>query len=156
MNRTLVVLAALAFAVHAAATSGRSVLVSGLTVVVAMAGMFLTGLQLFDGFAVASILVVLISVVGSVTVLPALLSLLGDKVELGRIPLLARTTTRTTRGGGAAAGGGGRLWGALLGRVLARPWISVVLAGGFLLAMAASNIATSWIPVSVLATAGSL
>src|SRR6185437_3171435 len=67
----------------AAATSGRSVLVSGLTVMVAMSGMFLAGVQIFDGFAIATISVVLIAVVGSVTVLPALLSLLGDKVELG-------------------------------------------------------------------------
>jgi uncharacterized membrane protein YdfJ with MMPL/SSD domain len=111
----------------AAATSGRSVLISGLTVVVAMSGMFLAGLQLFDGFAIASILVVLISVAGSVTVLPALLSLLGDKVELGRIPVLARRPSD----------GGGRAWSALLGRVLARPWLSVVLAGGFLVALAA-------------------
>ena len=74
----------------AAATSGRSVLVSGMTVLVAMAGMFLAGMQLFDGFAVATISVVLIAIVGSVTVLPALMSLLGDKVMLGRVPFLRR------------------------------------------------------------------
>ena len=121
----------------AAATSGRAVVVSGLTVVIAMAGMFLTGLQLFDGFAIASILVVLIAVVGSVTVLPALLSLLGDKVELGRIPILARKTRSGSMASGGSLGRGGRLWGAVLGRVLARPWISVALAVGFLLALAA-------------------
>ena len=70
----------------AAATSGRSVLVSGLTVVVAMSGMFLSGMLLFEGFAHAAILVVLVAVVGSVTVLPALLSVLGDHVDLGRVP----------------------------------------------------------------------
>ena len=70
----------------AAATSGRSVLVSGMTVVVAMSGMFLSGMLLFDGFAVAAILVVLVAVLGSVTVLPALLSVLGDRVDLGRVP----------------------------------------------------------------------
>ena len=75
----------------AAATSGRSVLVSGLTVMVAMAGMFLAGMQIFDGFAIATISVVLIAVAGSVTVLPAMLSLLGDKVEFGRVPFLRRT-----------------------------------------------------------------
>ena len=64
----------------AAATSGRSVLVSGLTVVVAMSGMFLSGMLLFDGFGLATILVVLVAMLGSVTVLPALLSLLGDRV----------------------------------------------------------------------------
>src|SRR5215469_14693956 len=108
----------------AAATSGRSVLVSGLTVMVAMAGMFLASVQIFDGFAIATISVVLIAVVGSVTVLPALLSLLGDKVELGRIPLLSRP-------------GGGRFWTAVLDRVLSRPGRSAVLATGLLLALAA-------------------
>jgi uncharacterized membrane protein YdfJ with MMPL/SSD domain len=112
----------------AAATSGRSVLVSGLTVMVAMAGMFLAGVQIFDGFAIATISVVLIAVVGSVTVLPALLSLLGDKVELGRVPFLGRH-----RGGPA----GGRFWTAVLDRVLSRPGRSAVLATGLLLALAA-------------------
>ncbi len=109
----------------AAATSGRSVLVSGLTVIVAMSGMFLSGMMLFDGFAVATILVVLIAVAGSVTVLPALLSLLGDKVEFGRVPFLRRQ--RTT----------GRFWSAVLRPVLARPGISAVLAAGVLLLLAA-------------------
>jgi uncharacterized membrane protein YdfJ with MMPL/SSD domain len=112
----------------AAATSGRSVLVSGLTVMVAMAGMFLAGVQIFDGFAIATISVVLIAVVGSVTVLPALLSLLGDKVELGRVPFLRRAGRQA---------GGGRFWTAVLDRVLSRPGRSAVLATGLLLALAA-------------------
>jgi uncharacterized membrane protein YdfJ with MMPL/SSD domain len=111
----------------AAATSGRSVLVSGLTVMVAMAGMFLAGVQIFDGFAIATISVVLIAVVGTVTVLPALLSLLGDKVELGRIPFLGRIGRR----------GGSRFWSAALDRVLSHPAWSAVLATGLLLALAA-------------------
>jgi uncharacterized membrane protein YdfJ with MMPL/SSD domain len=111
----------------AAATSGRSVLVSGLTVIVAMAGMFLAGVQIFDGFAIATISVVLIAMVGSVTVLPALLSLLGDKVELGRIPFLSRTRRQ----------GGGRFWTAVLDRVLSHPGRSAVLATGLLLGLAA-------------------
>ena len=109
----------------AAATSGRSVMVSGLTVMVAMAGMFFSGMRLFDGFAVATILVVLIAVIGSVTVLPALLSLLGDKVEFGRIPFLRRK--RST----------GRVWNAVLRPVLRRPGIAAVLATGVLLVLAA-------------------
>src|SRR5512146_3106877 len=111
----------------AAATSGRSVLVSGLTVIVAMAGMFLAGVQIFDGFAIATISVVLIAVGGSVTVLPALLSLLGDKVELGRIPFLGRIGRR----------GGSRFWAAALDRVLSHPALSAVLAAGLLLGLAA-------------------
>ena len=94
----------------AAATSGRSVLISGLTVIVAMAGMFLSGMQLFAGFAVATISVVLIAVAGSVTVLPALMSLLGDKVELGRIPFLGQARRPA---------GGGRIWNTVLRGVLA-------------------------------------
>ncbi len=111
----------------AAATSGRSVLVSGLTVVVAMSGMFLSGMQLFDGFATGTILVVLIAMLGSVTVLPALLSLLGDRVELGRIPGLRRLRRPQ---------GGSRVWGAILRRVLARPGISAVASAAFLLVLA--------------------
>jgi RND superfamily putative drug exporter len=111
----------------AAATSGRSVLVSGLTVMVAMAGMFLSGMMLFEGFAVATILVVLIAVIGSVTVLPALLSLLGDKVEFGRIPFLRRKRSTGT----------GRCWNAILRPILRRPGISAVLAAGVLLLLAA-------------------
>ena len=111
----------------AAATSGRSVLVSGLTVVVAMSGMFLSGMLLFDGFAVGTILVVLVAMLGSVTVLPALMSLLGDRVEWGRIPGLGRLRRPQ---------GGSRVWGAILRRVLSRPAVSAVTAGAFLLLLA--------------------
>ncbi len=86
----------------AAATSGRSVLVSGLTVVVAMAGMFLAGNAVFSAVAQATILVVLVAVIGSVTVLPALLALLGDRVDRGRSP-----SSASDRGvSGAAVGSG--------------------------------------------------
>jgi RND superfamily putative drug exporter len=112
----------------AAATSGRSVLVSGLTVMVAMAGMFLAGVQIFDGFAIATISVVLIAVAGSVTVLPALLSLLGDKVMLGRIPFLGRMSRPA---------GSGKVWTAVLDRVLSRPGRSAAVATGLLLLLAA-------------------
>src|SRR5262245_45189147 len=111
----------------AAATSGRSVLISGLTVMTAMAGMFLTGDQTFASFGVATILVVAIAMLGSLTVLPALLSKLGDGVDRGRIPLLSRLR-RTDREG--------RVWGAIIDRVLRRPLLSAVLAGGFLVLLA--------------------
>ena len=112
----------------AAATSGRSVLISGLTVMVAMAGMFLTGYQTFSSLALATILVVAVAVLGSLTVLPALLSRLGDKVDRPRVPLVGRLRRDD---------GEGRLWGAIVDRVLRRPVLSVVLAGGLLLALAA-------------------
>ena len=74
----------------AAATSGRAVLFSGFVVMTAMAGMFLMGSQTFASFGVGTVLVVAIALLGSLTVLPAVLSKLGDRVERGRIPLLAR------------------------------------------------------------------
>src|SRR5262249_56044504 len=74
----------------AAATSGRAVLVSGLTVMVAVAGLFLAGAGVFRGMAAGTIIVVAMSVVGSVTVLPALLSKLGERIESGRVPGLHR------------------------------------------------------------------
>jgi uncharacterized membrane protein YdfJ with MMPL/SSD domain len=111
----------------AAATSGRSVLISGLTVMAAMAGMFLTGDKTFMSFAMATILVVAIAVLGSLTVLPALLSRLGDKVNKGRIPFLQRFQKP----------GGGRFWGWIIDRVLRRPVLSAALSAGFLLALAA-------------------
>ena len=74
----------------AAATSGRSVLISGLTVIVAMAGMLFTGDKTFMGFGVATMIVVAIAVLGSLTVLPAILAALGDKVGKPRVPFVHR------------------------------------------------------------------
>ena len=99
----------------AAATSGRAVVISGLTTVVAMSGMFLAGLAVFDSFAVGTILVIAVAVVGSLTVLPALLSLLGRWVDRPRIPLLWRLTRRE---------GGSRFWPAVLRPVLRRPAVA--------------------------------
>ncbi|MEU8560833.1 MMPL family transporter [Streptomyces cyaneofuscatus] len=109
----------------AAATSGRAVLVSGLTVMVAMGGMFLSGLLLFKGFALATIIVVFIAMLGSVTVLPALLSWLGDRVDAGRIPFLNRRARQ-----------GGHISGRVLGPVLARPRLFAVAATVLLLGLA--------------------
>ena len=111
----------------AAATSGRSVLVSGLTVMTAMAGMFLTGDPVFESFAIATIAVVAIAMIGSLTVLPALLSRLGDRVDRGRVPLVGRLRRDD---------GEGRIWGAIVNGVLRRPLLSAVLAGGLLVALA--------------------
>jgi RND superfamily putative drug exporter len=74
----------------AAATSGRSVIVSGATVMVAMAGMLLARDQTFTSFSIATIIVVAVAMIGSLTALPAMLATLGDRVERGRIPLLGR------------------------------------------------------------------
>ncbi|MGV9879909.1 MMPL family transporter [Streptomyces sp. NPDC003006] len=117
----------------AAATSGRAVLVSGLTVMVAMAGMFLSGLLLFKGFAVATILVVCVAMIGSVTVLPALLAGLGDRIDAGRVPFLNRASKTSKRGTRPSGGVAGKL----LGPVLARPKFFAVGAAVLLLALAA-------------------
>ncbi|MFD3484112.1 MMPL family transporter [Streptomyces sp. NPDC058665] len=125
----------------AAATSGRAVIVSGVTVCVAMAGMLFTGLAEFKAMGLASLMVVAVAMVGSVTVLPALLSLLGERVERGRVPFLNRlkqSKKQRAAAGGAGAGGTGesRVWRAVLGGVLRRPKTALVVAGGALVAIA--------------------
>ena len=111
---------------RAAATSGRAVLVSGLTVTTAMAGMFLTGNAVFRSLAMGTMLVVAVAVVGSVTVLPAVISKLGDNVEKGRAPLIARRRER----------GHSRVWAYVIDRVLRVPGLSLVLSAGLLVALA--------------------
>jgi uncharacterized membrane protein YdfJ with MMPL/SSD domain len=105
----------------AAATSGRAILVSGFTVMVAMAGMYIAGDATFASFATGTIVVVAVAMIGSLTVLPAVLAWLGDRVEKGRIPFLGRRKRRSES----------RLWSALLDRVLRHP----KLAGGAALAL---------------------
>jgi uncharacterized membrane protein YdfJ with MMPL/SSD domain len=111
----------------AAATSGRSVLVSGLTVMTAMAGMFLTGDKIFASLAIATIAVVAMAVLGSLTVLPALLCRLGDKVDRLRVPLVGRMRRDD---------GQGRIWGTVVDQVMRRPVLWAVLSGGLLVALA--------------------
>jgi RND superfamily putative drug exporter len=111
----------------AAATSGRSVLISGLTVMAAMAGMYLAGNKTFASMATGTIVVVAVAVLGSLTVLPALLSKLGDKVMKGGVPFVARRRER---------GGEGRIWGAIVDRVLRHPGIAAVTSGGIVVALA--------------------
>ncbi len=111
----------------AAATSGRSVLISGLTVLLAMSGMFLTGNKVFYGIGQATMLVVAVAVVGSLTLLPALLALLGDRVDRGALPLVGRLRRPA---------GQSRIWTAILDRVLARPTMTAVLAACFLVVLA--------------------
>jgi RND superfamily putative drug exporter len=98
---------------------------------VAMAGMFLTGDATFASFGLATMIVVAIAMLGSLTVLPALLSKLGDKVDRLRVPVVGRLRRDD---------GEGRIWGAIIDRVLRRPVLSAVLAGGLLLAIAAPTL----------------
>jgi uncharacterized membrane protein YdfJ with MMPL/SSD domain len=110
----------------AAATSGRSVLISGLTVIIAMGGMFFAGVQGMSAFAMGTIIVVAVAVLGSLTVLPALLCSLGERVERGRVPLIRRLRSANREP---------RLWGAIINGVLRRPLLSVAIAGGLLVAV---------------------
>jgi RND superfamily putative drug exporter len=96
----------------AARTSGRAIVVSGLTVMTALAGLFLTGYALFSGMAIGAIIVVAIAVAGSLTVLPALLSWLGDRVDKGRIPFIGRGRTNP---------GPSKAWAAVVHKVVRRP-----------------------------------
>jgi RND superfamily putative drug exporter len=112
-----------------AATSGRAVVVSGITVMVAMAGMFLAGFSIFEAFGMGTILVVAVAMLGSVTVLPALLSILGRFVDRPRVPLIWRLQRRRS--------GGSRFWPAILRPVLRRPAVALTLGVVALGALAA-------------------
>jgi uncharacterized membrane protein YdfJ with MMPL/SSD domain len=109
----------------AAATSGRAVLISGFTVMVAMGGMYLGGISNFASFATGTIMVVAVAMLGSLTVLPATLSKLGHRVEKGRVPFIGRLKDR----------GGLGIWSRVLDRVLRRPLVSAAVAAGVLIAL---------------------
>src|SRR5215469_12888419 len=109
----------------AARTSGRAIVVSGLTVMISLAGLFLSGIDVFAGLAVGTIMVVGVAVLGSLTALPAALSLLGNWVDRGKIPYLGRRRT---------AARPSRVWEALARRVVAKP---VLIGGAAAVALAA-------------------
>jgi uncharacterized membrane protein YdfJ with MMPL/SSD domain len=113
----------------AAATSGRAVLISGLTVITAMAGLLFAGNPIFVGFGIGTMLVVAVAVLGSMTFLPAMLSFLSQKnwLEKGRVPWVTKRRHK--------AKGESRVWGAIIARVLKRPLVSTLLAGGLLVAL---------------------
>ncbi len=96
----------------AARTSGRTILISGSTVMVALAGLFLTGYPVFTGIGLGTIAVVGVAVAGSLTFLPALLAWLGPRADRGTIPFLRRRRTASRPS---------RLWAAAVGRVTRRP-----------------------------------
>ncbi|HET7648088.1 MAG TPA: MMPL family transporter [Gaiellaceae bacterium] len=110
-----------------ASTSGQAVLISGLTVMIAMAGMLFTGSKIFTSIAVGSMLMVAVALIGSLSVLPALMAKLGDRVNKGRVPLLSRLQSQSSEP---------RAWAFVLDRVVRRPLLSALLAGGMLVALA--------------------
>jgi len=121
-------------------TASRAVLFSGTAFVVAMFGMLLVPSSIMRSLAVGAILVGIVSVVAALTLLPALIGLLGDRINSLRIPIVGRRTL-------ASAGGEGRFWGAIVRSVLRRPVLSLVLSLGALVALAlpilAMNVGTS-------------
>jgi RND superfamily putative drug exporter len=136
----------------ASSTAGRAVFFSGLAVMISLAGLFTLGVSLFSSMAIGTIGVVLVSVIGSLTFLPATLAILGDKVNLLRpvtwIPRLFATmpvTALRTWGRGAVQGldrraarrEGSGFWGGLVTAVMRHPVPLTVASAALLLAMAA-------------------
>jgi uncharacterized membrane protein YdfJ with MMPL/SSD domain len=107
-------------------TSGHTVIVAGTTVAIAMAGQFMLGTDIFNGIAAGTIAVIACAVAGSVTVLPAVLELLGPRIDRGRIPFLPHL----------GSGEDSRLWPAVVDRVLRRPLLSLLAAVALLVALA--------------------
>ncbi|TDD60087.1 MMPL family transporter [Kribbella antibiotica] len=112
----------------AAATSGHAVVVSGTAVIISMAGLFLARDVVFSSFAVGSILVVAVAVIGSLTVLPAVLAKLGRWVDKPRIPLVWRLTASKAKP---------RFWPAVLKPALKYPVATLLVAVTALLAVSA-------------------
>ncbi|MET7461570.1 MMPL family transporter [Nonomuraea sp. NPDC005501] len=110
-----------------ARTSGHAIVASGVTVMACAVGLLLTGVDVFKGLTAGTLLVVGLSVLGSVTVLPALLATLGDRVDLARIPWLGRRRVTAVES---------RLWGGIARTVVRRPVVTGVATAAVLLAMA--------------------
>jgi uncharacterized membrane protein YdfJ with MMPL/SSD domain len=112
-----------------ASTANRAVVFSGTTFVIAMFGMLIVPSSIMRSLAVGAIVVGIVSVVASATLLPALLALLGDRVDSLRIPLIGRRSAE-------AANPEGRFWGAIVRTVLRRPGLSLAISVALLLALA--------------------
>ena len=110
-----------------ARTSGRTVLIAGTTVATAVAAQYAIGSDIFNGIASGTIAVIACAVAGSVTVLPAVLELLGSRIDTGRIPFLPHLHTDSADA---------RFWPALIDRVLRRPVVSLILSAGVLVTLA--------------------
>jgi uncharacterized membrane protein YdfJ with MMPL/SSD domain len=115
--------------VAAGATASRAVLFSGTAFVVAMIGMLIVPNNIMRSLALGAILVGIVSVVAALTLLPAPLGLLGDRVNALRVPIVGRTSVE-------AANREGRFWHAIVERVMRRPALSLTLATGVLIAAA--------------------
>jgi RND superfamily putative drug exporter len=114
---------------HAGATASRAVLFSGGTFVVALFGMLLVPTTIMRSLAAGAIIVGVVSVAAALTLLPALLSVLGDGVNALRVPVLGRSI-------GRADAAEGRFWRAIVDRVLRVPALSLALSAGLMIAAA--------------------
>jgi putative drug exporter of the RND superfamily len=112
-------------------TASRAVLFSGVAFVIAMIGLLIIPNTIFRSLAAGAILVGITSVLAALTLLPAVLSLLGDRVNSLRIPVIGRGAERGT-------GAEGRFWGAIVRGVMRRPVVSLVLSVAVLLALASA------------------
>src|ERR671910_172705 len=115
-------------------TASRAVLFSGIAFVIAMLGLLIIPNTIFRSLAAGAILVGITSVLAALTLLPAVLSLLGDRVNSLRIPIIGRGAERGT-------GAEGRFWGAIVRGVMRRPVVSLVLSVAVLLALASALLA---------------
>ena len=115
--------------VASGATASRAVLFSGMAFVLAMCGMLLVPDTILRSLALGAILVGIVSVVAALTLLPAVLSMLGDRVNALRIPVIGRRAINS-------AGSESRFWSALVGGVMRRPLLNLVAATALLLAFA--------------------
>ena len=106
-------------------TTGRAVFYAGIVVVVSLAGLMMTFNPIFTSIALGTIIVVLFAIIGSLTLIPALLSILGDNINRLRLPLVGRESS------------GAGIWGAISDRVLARPAVFATATAGILVALAA-------------------
>ena len=108
-------------------TTGRAVFYAGATVVLSLAGLVVTNNPIFVSLALAAIVVVLLAIAGSLTLLPALLGVLGDNINRLRLPFIGREHQENDSGG---------LWGRIADKVLARPGVVAIVTAGALIALA--------------------
>ena len=108
-------------------TTGRAVFYAGVTVLLSLAGLILTDSAIFVSMSIGIIIVVTLALVASLTLLPAMLAVLGDNVNRLRLPIIGRESVENNGGG---------IWGAITDRVLARPAVLATVTVGALIALA--------------------
>src|SRR6185437_15101196 len=112
----------------AGSTANRAVLFSGVTVVFALVGMLIVPTKIFVSLAAGAILVVLVAVIAALTLLPAIVSLLGDRIESLRVPFFGRRAEEPTESGG--------FWGRIVAVVMRHPVVALALSVAVLLVAA--------------------